>query len=93
MQLNEDITNFMETLVEEEFERQNISTQFDNDYVQDLFCLTLNQLSPHYVRNTIDVRINITPAQRQDIAQKVISAMHEGHKVLGSHRRSAQARD
>ena len=93
MHLNEDITNFMETLVEEEFLTQKISAEFDDDYVQDLFCLTLNRLAPHYVRNTIDVRINITPEKRNKIAEDIGSAILEGHKILQSNRRRNTERD
>ncbi|WP_269620442.1 late competence development ComFB family protein [Zhongshania sp. BJYM1] len=89
MQLNEDISNFMETLVGEEFSIQGIDSRFDNDYIQDLFCLTLNQLRPHYVRNSIDVRINITAEERNNISKNIIRAIDEGHKVLQSGRRTA----
>ena len=89
MYLDEDIKNFMETLVEEEFSAQNLSALYGQEYLQDLFCLTLNQLKPHYVRNSIDVRINITPIERSDISKSIVSAMNEGHKILQSDRRTA----
>lgn len=90
MQLNEDISNFMETLVGEEFSIQGLGNRYDNDYIQDLFCLTLNQLRPHYVRNTIDVRINISAEERAKIAKSIIHAIDEGHKILQSGRRSGE---
>jgi hypothetical protein len=90
MYLDEDIKNFMETLVEEEFSAQSLNKAYDHEYLQDLFCITLNQLKPHYVRNTIDVRINFTSTERSDISKKIAVAINEGHRILNSGRRSAE---
>lgn len=90
MLLNEDITNFIEILVEEEFDAQGIADKHDTEYIQDLFCITLNQLPPHYVRSTIDVRINLTPEQRGELAQKITTAMNMGHEILHANRRGTE---
>lgn len=84
---HEEVHNFMESLVTEEFASAQISQRYDHDYVQDLYCLTLNALPAHYVRHAIDVRINMDGPQRESIGKQIQEAIRTAHGVLASHRR------
>lgn len=83
----EDVHNFTEALVAEEVEAAQIAQRYDHDYVQDLYCLTLNALPAHYVRHAIDVRINMDGARRQALSKQIQQAMLTAHSVLSAHRR------
>lgn len=85
--LSGEVQNFTEILVEEEFEALGLIRNHGREYVQDLFCLVLNQLPPHYLRHTIDVRINMTEKDRADISTKISSAIQQAQSILQSNRR------
>lgn len=89
MFLSEDVHNFMEPIVEEEFSNRGIAQQYDNDYVQDLFCLTLNALPPRYLRHALDVRMNMTAGDRERLSQDIGQAIEHGHAILRQGRRTA----
>ncbi len=83
----EDVHNFTEALVAEEFDAAQIAQRYDFDYVQDLYCLTLNALPAHYVRHGIDVRINMDAERRHSLGQQIQEAMRSAHAVLAANRR------
>jgi hypothetical protein len=87
MFLSEDIENFMEVLVDEEFNQLGLAEQYHNDYVQDLYCLTLNNLRPKYVRYSIDVRMNMTSQERLDASKAIREAISRGQEILRNDRR------
>ncbi|GAB3378314.1 late competence development ComFB family protein [Spongiibacter taiwanensis] len=84
---SDEVENFMEILVAEEFEAAQISQRYDHDYVQDLYCLTLNALPAHYVRHSIDVRINMDLEDRSALTGKIQAAMRHAHGILANDRR------
>lgn len=87
MRLAEDIKNYMETLVEEEIALRGLAEKHDNDYLQDLFCLTLNALPPKYVRYAIDVLMYMSNEERAALQKQVTRALNDATIVMGSNRR------
>lgn len=90
MSMSGEVHNFMETLTLEEFAIRGISDRYDQDYVQDLFCLTLNNLKPHYVRFSLDVRMNMTPDDRTRLTESVSIAIAKAHRILLQNRRGEE---
>ena len=89
MPLSDEIQNFTEVLVEEEIDELGIADTHDHDYVQDLFCLVLNKMPPHYVRHSVDVRINMSYEERKALSAKILKAVAEAREILDHDPREA----
>ena len=87
MFLSEDVHNFMEALVEEEFTRCGLSSQYDRSYLEDLFCLTLNALPAKYVRHSLDMRMYMSAEERTEMEFQVRVAVENARQVLSRDRR------
>ncbi len=93
MFLAEDTKNYMETLVEAEITGRQLGETHDDDYVQDLFCLTMNSLPPKYVRYAIDVLMYLSNEEREALQKKVRKALDDAVIIIGSNRRKESRRD
>lgn len=93
MFLSEDVHNFMEALVEEEFSRRNLSSLHDRSYLEDLFCLTLNALPAKYVRHALDMRMYMSAEERSDLELRVRVAVENSREVLSRDRRRENRED
>ncbi len=91
MFVSDEIENYMESVVDETFSQLDLSSKYDDDYIKDLYCLTLNNLPAKYVRYAIDVKINDTPEAQAEMAKKVREAIAKGQSTLALSRR--QERD
>lgn len=70
-----DIQNIYETLLQHHIQALELTKTKDSDYLADLCCLVLNQLPAHYIRHTVDLYYFSTPEQRQEMEDKVQSAV------------------
>ncbi|MBD2858138.1 late competence development ComFB family protein [Spongiibacter sp. KMU-158] len=87
MIFSDEIENYMEGVVDDEFERLNLANLYDEDYLKDLYCLTMNGLPAKYVRYSLDVKINDTPEARAKLVKQVREAIAKGQAALASDRR------
>ena len=93
MFLSEDVHNFMEALVEEEFIRRNLPSQYERSYLEDLFCLSLNALPAKYVRHALDMRMYMSPEERGELELQVRKAVENASEILRRDRRSENRDD
>lgn len=87
------IHNFYERMVNERILEQDSRAKTDFDYLADVSCVALNHLPPRYIRYDVDMNFFLSPIEREEIEQKVESAVshaigfvkqHEQQK-LGQH--------
>ncbi len=81
----ESIHNYYESLViEHVMNTVAISSEQDEDFLEDIVCLALNQLPAHYVRHDVDMAFFLTIRKREkmqrDITEAVLSAMKTVHE-------------
>lgn len=84
MKFNDEIHNVYEQLVIEHISQLEISN--DEDYLADLVCLTLNQLSPRYIRHDVDMAYYQPTSERQRMLMEVADAVRRSLSFLKSHR-------
>ena len=89
MLISHEITNFTEILVEEAVNAMGLEHSMDNELLQDVVCLALNKLPAHYVRSTMDVRINLALDNQQPLLKQVDAAIAEAINVVSSGRRES----
>ncbi len=88
MLLSDEVTNFTELLVEEIIDASGLEQRLDNDTLPDVLCLTLNKLPPHYVRSTLDVKLNLSAEQRTERLRDVDAALVAAVGVNTAQRRT-----
>ena len=59
------------------------------EHLQDVICLTLNQLRPQYVKSTMDMRINLSPEEYQSALRGIDTALEKAISIVKSGRREA----
>ena len=87
MPISDNVTNFAEILVEESIEASGLENTMDPDLLQDVVCIALNNLPPHYVRSTLDVKINLSAEDRHALMSSVDAAVMAAVEVVNSGRR------
>lgn len=90
MLVSEDVHNFMESVVEEEFDALGITEKYGLELAQDLYCLTLNHLRPKYVRFEIDVRMNMNSNERVALSEQIAMAINKSMEILKLNRRGSR---
>jgi len=80
----EDAFNFHEKIVRELLTSAPETANLDTETLEDLYCLTLNQLKPHYVRHETDTVFFLKPEQRASLEQQAEHAMTQALKKIGN---------
>ena len=81
------IHNYYEMLVIENL-KEKLPDQFNNtDYIADIACVTLNHLPPRYIRHDVDMAFYLSPDERQEMLDKVSSAVETAIKIVDSSNR------
>ena len=85
MKLDDDIHNYYEQLVLEHIEELGLPKTKSADFLADLTCLALNQLSPRYIRYEVDMAFYLPNSERQQMRMNVIHAVQAGVDFLEDH--------
>lgn len=59
----------------------------DDDFLEDVACVALNRLSPHYVRYRVDAAFYLSTKERNEIDRQVDAAVIEAIDFVVHHRR------
>ena len=82
------IHNYYETLVEEQItetdEYQN--GEMDQDLLEDIACLSLNQLPTKYVRYSVDLIFYMSQTERNEMHTAVDKALRSAIKIACKHK-------
>ncbi|MFT5676106.1 MAG: hypothetical protein ACI808_002043 [Paraglaciecola sp.] len=82
MKLDDDIHNYYEHLVLEKIDILGLSKSKSNDYIADLSCLALNQMSPRYIRHEVDMSFYLPQSEKQQMEMNVQDAIEKALKFL-----------
>ena len=85
MKLDDDIHNYYEHMVLDHIEELGLVKVKDSNYLADLTCLALNQLSPRYIRYEVDMAFYLPNSERQQMRMNVINAVQKGVDFLDEH--------
>jgi len=69
------VRNYYEKLVCERVAHVVGRKVVDNDYLEDVACVTLNHLPPRYIRHEVDMIFYLSPIEREEMVQKVDDAI------------------
>ncbi|CAA0107826.1 late competence development ComFB family protein [Zhongshania aliphaticivorans] len=89
MLISDRITNFSEILLEDAITKRQLEKSMSDEHLQDVICLTLNQLRPQYVKSTMDMRINLSPEEYQSALRGIDTALEKAINIVKSGRREA----
>tara|TARA_R110002050_G_scaffold141224_3_gene266224 strand:+ start:1450 stop:1728 length:279 start_codon:yes stop_codon:yes gene_type:complete len=87
--ISDRITNFSEILLEDAISKRQLEKSMSEEHLQDVICLTLNQLRPQYVKSTMDMRINLSPEEYQSALRGIDTALEKAISIVKSGRREA----
>ncbi|MFT6552408.1 MAG: hypothetical protein ACJA1I_002460 [Zhongshania marina] len=89
MLISDRITNFSEILLEDAIAKRQLEKSMSEEHLQDVICLTLNQLRPQYVKSTMDMRINLSPEEYQSALRGIDTTLEKAISIVKSGRREA----
>lgn len=75
MKLDADIHNYYEHMVLEHIVELGLTQSKNDNYLADLSCLALNQLTPRYIRYEVDMAFYLAHSERQQMRMNVSSAV------------------
>lgn len=85
------IKNFAEDLVFARIRETLVASGIeDEDLLEDVACIALNRLSPRYIRFTVDLMVNLSQKEREQLEQEVIEAVDYGVELAESRRTSRE---
>ena len=87
MKLDDDIHNYYEHLVLERIEELGINKTRDEDYMADLCCLALNQISPRYIRFEVDMSFYLPQSEKLQMEMNAINAVDKAIKFLDENKK------
>ena len=60
-----------------------------DDFVEDVACVTLNQLPPRYVRYDVDMAFYLTAQEREAMETQIEKAVTHAIEYVSAHRKTA----
>lgn len=69
------VHNYYERLVFEEIGKASERAREDKSFFADVACVALNRLPPRYIRHDVDMTFFLSPADMQEIRDKVHKAV------------------
>ncbi|GLS26020.1 late competence development ComFB family protein [Marinibactrum halimedae] len=69
------IHNYYENLVIEEARQSSSRAMNDLEFLADVACVSLNHLPPRYIRHDVDMTFFLSPAEQQEMLDKVKKAV------------------
>ncbi|REL27581.1 competence protein ComFB [Thalassotalea euphylliae] len=85
MKISDDIHNYYENLVVEQFEELALDDKYDADFIADLTCIVLNQLPTRYIRHEVDMAFYMPASERFEMESKVKVAVQKGLEFMKAH--------
>lgn len=86
MKLSDDIHNYYEKLMLEQFTSLDIEQKHDADFIADLSCIVLNQLPARYIRHEVDMAFYLPVPERYDMETRVKEAIEKALKFMLEHK-------
>ena len=85
----ETVHNFYERLVEESLNTLIVDpdSTFTEEQFEDVACLALNKLPPHYIKHDVDVLFYVSEQEQGDMREKTITAIKEALAFVRQHPR------
>jgi hypothetical protein len=71
MKISDDIHNYYEKLVMQQFLSAKFNEKYDEDFIADLTCVVLNQLPTRYIRHEVDMAFYLPPSERFEMESRV----------------------
>ncbi|REL32356.1 late competence development ComFB family protein [Thalassotalea euphylliae] len=85
MKISDDIHNYYENLVVEQFKELKLDDKYDSDFMADLTCIVLNQLPTRYIRHEVDMAFYLPASERFEMESKVKVAVQKGLEFMKVH--------
>lgn len=77
MRISDDIHNYYEKLVIQHFTALKLEEKHDSDFIADLTCIVLNQLTPRYIRHEVDMAFYLPASERFEMEKNVKAAINK----------------
>lgn len=71
----DDVHNYYEKIVYNKIRSELGDENIESEFMEDIACLTLNQLPPRYIRFDVDMMFGLSPTERLEIDEKVNAAL------------------
>ncbi|TVZ39587.1 late competence development protein ComFB [Alteromonadaceae bacterium 2753L.S.0a.02] len=71
------VHNYYEHLVIDQLLRSNDRAKTDAEFMADVTCVALNRLPPRYVRHDVDMTFFLSPAEMEEMHNKVALAVND----------------
>lgn len=78
------IHNYYEALVLQYAQNTEERCRDDSDFLADVACVALNHLPPRYIRHDVDLTFFLSPAEMQEIEDKVAKVVREAINYVSS---------
>ncbi len=82
------IHNYYEQMVIDQVLRASNRAAGDSDFLADVACVALNRLPPRYVRHDVDMSFFLTPAEMEDMVERVVHAVNAALDYVQSREQS-----
>jgi hypothetical protein len=82
MKISDDIHNYYEKLVVQQFLNLGFNEKYDDDFIADLTCVVLNQLPTRYIRHEVDMAFYLPPSERFEMENKVKVAISKAVEFM-----------
>lgn len=87
MKISDDIHNYYEKLVVQQFSKLKVEEKYDQDFIADLTCVVLNQLPARYIRHEVDMAFYLPASDRFEMENKVDIAIKKALEFMESQRK------
>lgn len=82
MRISDDIHNYYEKLVLQHFNVLKLEEKHDTDFIADLTCVVLNQLTPRYIRHEVDMAFYLPASERFEMENNVKVAVSKALEFM-----------
>lgn len=93
MKINEDVHNYMETLVGQKLATDEFILNYSNEQLADIACLALNQTRPIYIRYDIDFLASLPEERLAVLKQAAHVAIKSSIDLIKNDRRQNRLED
>lgn len=83
----DNVHNFYEKVVYERILAKIGKKSVNTDYLEDISCVALNNLPPRYIRFEVDMIFYLSPIERQEIEEKVDTAIELAVSIVKENKR------
>ncbi|MCO4800014.1 MAG: late competence development ComFB family protein [Colwelliaceae bacterium] len=85
MKISDDIHNYYEKLVVQNFAALKLEETYDADFIADLTCVVLNQLPNRYIRHEVDMAFYLPASERFEMESNVKVAINKSLEFMKLH--------